>query len=46
MSHGFTWGLVLFKDLTKSPIPVRIFIPKSMLKNMNNIYDHVVNNIK
>ena len=32
MSHGFTWGLVLLKDLPKPPIPVGIFIPKSKWK--------------
>jgi hypothetical protein len=27
--HGFTWGLVLLKDLPKPPIPFGIFMPKS-----------------
>jgi hypothetical protein len=27
--HGFTWGLVLLKDLLKPPIPFGIFMPKS-----------------
>jgi hypothetical protein len=43
MPHGFTWGLVLLKDLPKPPIPVGIFMPKSSGK-MDNI-DNVVNNI-
>jgi hypothetical protein len=44
MPHGFIWGLVLLKDLPKPPIPVGIFIPKSQSRNMNNIYNNVVNN--
>jgi hypothetical protein len=31
--HGFTWDLVLLKDLPKPPIPVRILIPKSKWKS-------------
>jgi hypothetical protein len=26
MPHGFTWGLVLLKDLTKPPIPGRTYM--------------------
>ena len=33
MPHGFTWGLVLLKDLSKPPIPVGILIPKLKWKN-------------
>ena len=33
MPHGFTWGLVLLKDLPKPPTPVRIITPKSKWKN-------------
>jgi hypothetical protein len=46
MPHGFTWGLVLLKDLPKPPIPIGIFMPKSKWKRgkKNNIYDNVVNN--
>jgi hypothetical protein len=29
MPFGFTWGLVLLKDLPKPPIPFSIFMPKS-----------------
>jgi hypothetical protein len=46
MPHGFTWGLVLLKDLPKPPIPFRIFIPKfqkGKWGQVNNIYN-VVNN--
>ena len=31
--YGFTWGLVLLKALPKPPISVRIFTPKSKVKN-------------
>jgi hypothetical protein len=31
--HGFAWGLVLLKDLSKPPIPFRIFIPKFQREN-------------
>ena len=43
MPHGFTWGLVLLKDLSKPPIPVGISYPNQSRK-MDNIYDNVVNN--
>ena len=43
MPHGFTWGLVLLKDLSKPPILFGIFMPKSQGK-IDNIYDNVVNN--
>ena len=33
MPHGFTWGLVLLKDLSKPPILFGIFMPKSKYKN-------------
>jgi hypothetical protein len=33
MSHGFTWGLVLLKDLPKPLIPVGIFMPKLQREN-------------
>jgi hypothetical protein len=32
MPHGFTWGLVLLKDLPKPPIPFGIFMPKSKME--------------
>ena len=30
--YGFTWGLVLLKDLPKPPKPFGIFMPKSKWK--------------
>jgi hypothetical protein len=32
MPYGFRWGLVLLKDLPKTPIPFGIFMPKSKMK--------------
>ena len=28
MPHGFTWGLMLLKDLPKPPIPVTTYMSK------------------
>ena len=30
MPHGFTWGLVLLKDLTKTPIPIRTYMSEKL----------------
>ena len=33
MPHGFTWSLVLLKDLSKPPMLFDIFMPKFQGKN-------------
>jgi hypothetical protein len=43
MPHGFTWGLVLLKDLPKPPIPFGIFMPKSKNGKMDNNYNNINN---
>jgi hypothetical protein len=34
MPHGFTWGLVLLKDLSKPPRLVRTYMMKNHFENM------------
>jgi hypothetical protein len=44
--HGFTWGLVLLKDLPKTANTVRYFHAQIKIKEWtNNIYNNVVNNV-
>ena len=52
MPHGFTWGLVLLKNLPKPPIPVRTYMSKkSFLKvcrescGSNTSWNYVVVNV-
>ena len=33
MPYGFTWGIVILKDLPKPPIPFDIFMPKLQREN-------------
>ena len=43
MPHGFIWGLVLLKDLSKTSNTVRYFHAQ-ITRKIDNIYDNVVNN--
>ena len=42
--HGFTWGLVLLKDLSKTANTVRYFHAQIKNKRMDNNYNGIVNN--
>jgi hypothetical protein len=45
MPHGFTWGLVLLKDLPKTANTVWYFHAQvKIMKKVDNIYINVVNN--
>jgi hypothetical protein len=43
--HGFTWGLVLLKDLPKTTNTVWYFHAQIKNGKMDNIYNNVVNNV-
>ena len=43
MPHGFIWGLVLLKDLSKTSNTARYFHAQ-ITRKIDNIYDNVVNN--
>ena len=42
--HGFTWGLVLLKDLSKTSNIFRYFHTQISKGKIDNIYNNVVNN--
>ena len=42
--HGFTWGLVLLKDLPKTTNIVRYFHVQIKNRRMDNNYNNIVNN--
>jgi hypothetical protein len=44
MPHGFTWDLVLLKDLPKTTNTVRYFHAQIKNRRMDNNYNNIVNN--